>query len=102
MGRLPVYLWTDRPWLPYKGTNKSIEQFGFLANLDQLPSLFSQLKQLSLSEEYQPNLLEQLIRSKPNEQETVAEAGNNLCLLIYLSGRVNCSLFREHHSPFAL
>jgi len=29
IGRLPVYLYDDVPWLPYAGTNISVEAFGY-------------------------------------------------------------------------
>lgn len=29
IGRIPVFLWDDVPWIPYQGTNLSIEHFGF-------------------------------------------------------------------------
>lgn len=29
MGRVPVWLYDDFPWIPYLGTNCSVENFGF-------------------------------------------------------------------------
>ena len=31
MGRLPIYLYNDIPWVPYLGTKISIESYGFIA-----------------------------------------------------------------------
>jgi hypothetical protein len=31
IGRIPVYMYDDIPWLPYSGTNISISQFGYVA-----------------------------------------------------------------------
>ena len=31
IGRIPVYLYDDIPWIPYAGTNISIESFGYFA-----------------------------------------------------------------------
>jgi hypothetical protein len=33
IGRIPVFLWDDVPWIPYHGTNLSIEHFGFQRGL---------------------------------------------------------------------
>jgi hypothetical protein len=30
IGRIPAYLYDDIPWIPYEGTNASIETFGFI------------------------------------------------------------------------
>ena len=36
IGRLPIYMYDDLPWIPYKGTNISIENFAFLVNHSNL------------------------------------------------------------------
>ena len=33
MGRVPVFLWDDVPWIPYQGTDISIEHFGLQCGL---------------------------------------------------------------------
>ncbi len=33
IGRIPVFLWDDVPWIPYHGTNLSVEHFGFQRGL---------------------------------------------------------------------
>lgn len=33
MGRIPIFIYNDIAWIPYQGTNLSIENFGFLAGL---------------------------------------------------------------------
>jgi hypothetical protein len=33
MGRVPVFLWDDVPWIPYQGTAASVEHFGFQRGL---------------------------------------------------------------------
>jgi len=33
MGRMPVFLWDDVPWIPYAGTNLSADSIGFSAGL---------------------------------------------------------------------
>lgn len=33
IGRIPVFLWDDVPWIPYQGTNLSVEHIGFSRGL---------------------------------------------------------------------
>jgi hypothetical protein len=33
LGRVPVFMYNDHPWVPYMGTNFSIETYGFVAGL---------------------------------------------------------------------
>jgi hypothetical protein len=33
MGRIPVFLFDDLPWIPYNGTNMSADSFGFVGGL---------------------------------------------------------------------
>lgn len=56
LGRIPVFLYTDLPWIPYQGqgsttTNISIENYGFVANADQIPAVIETIKKMS-AEEY--------------------------------------------------
>ena len=34
MGRVPVFLWDDVPWIPYQGTSVSVETFGLQCGLN--------------------------------------------------------------------
>ncbi len=34
MGRIPIFLYDDLPWVPYNGTLFSVENFGFLGGLN--------------------------------------------------------------------
>lgn len=36
MGRIPIYLWDDSEWLPYKDTNISVTEFGFSGQMRHL------------------------------------------------------------------
>ena len=47
MGRVPVFLWDDAPWIPYAGTSISIDTLGFQhAQKPQYSKLIEQLKAL--------------------------------------------------------
>jgi hypothetical protein len=46
IGRVPVYLYDDYPWLPYEGTDISISNYGFSGKMGQLGELAKKLKQL--------------------------------------------------------
>jgi hypothetical protein len=55
IGRIPVFLYSDLPWIPYQGhgatvTNISIEKYGFVANADQIPAVIETIKKLSVEE----------------------------------------------------
>jgi len=39
IGRIPVYLYGDVPWIPYQGTNISIEHFGFIRSVTEINDL---------------------------------------------------------------
>jgi hypothetical protein len=40
MGRIPVFVYSDLPWVPYQGSlNSSIEQYGYLAAASEIPQL---------------------------------------------------------------
>ena len=43
MGRVPVYLYDDVPWLPYENTNISFSSFGFIGRMRYLNRLFFRL-----------------------------------------------------------
>lgn len=57
MGRIPIFIYDDIPWVPYLGTNISVETFGFLVgNATQgLVDIVHRLKNLT-EEEYQSKL----------------------------------------------
>lgn len=59
IGRIPVFLYNDVPWIPYRGTIYDVEQYGFVAGLttkeNTLPQLVHQLKNMS-DVEYQAKL----------------------------------------------
>lgn len=50
MGRLPIYLYDDICWFPYEGTNKSIETFGFMAKVGDIPQVIKHIANMSESE----------------------------------------------------
>lgn len=56
IGRVPVFLYDDVPWIPYLGSNISIETYGFMAGLNatvaslQLPALIHKLENTSDAE----------------------------------------------------
>jgi hypothetical protein len=35
IGRIPIYLYDDTPWIPYQGSDVSIERFGYIATFGQ-------------------------------------------------------------------
>ncbi len=55
MGRIPVFLYSDLPWIPYMGSNISVETYGFSAGLtaseNGLRDMVHALKNLT-AEEY--------------------------------------------------
>ncbi len=59
LGRIPVFLYNDIPWIPYLGSNYSIETYGFVAGLtateNTLVELVSNLSTLT-SETYRSKL----------------------------------------------
>lgn len=44
MGRIPIYLYDDQPWIPYKGTDIDIRTYGYAAKVGELDDLVSELK----------------------------------------------------------
>lgn len=51
IGRIPVFLYTDLPWIPYKGSSTlDINLYGFEAGSHDLPALISRLKNLTTAE----------------------------------------------------
>ena len=44
---MPVYLWDDRPWLPYEGSPFALSALGFSGRLGNLRAVVSTLKQTS-------------------------------------------------------
>lgn len=59
MGRIPAFLYNDLPWVPYQGSNISVETYGFSAGLtaseNTLPDLVHKFKNLT-SDEYHEKL----------------------------------------------
>jgi hypothetical protein len=59
MGRIPVFLYNDLHWIPYFGSNISIETYGFMGGLtaseNTLIDLVHQLHNMT-SEEYEAKL----------------------------------------------
>jgi len=49
MGRVPVYIYDDRPWLPYDypGSTISLNRLGYMGQLGSLPHLVHTLKAVS-------------------------------------------------------
>ena len=50
MGRLPVYLYDDVPWLPYQGTRIALSTFGYMGQMNFLDAVFQQLLHANSSE----------------------------------------------------
>eukprot|EP01039_Chlorochromonas_danica_P004126 gene4126-4525_t len=59
LGRIPVFLYNDIPWIPYQGTKFSVEYYGYVAGLtskeNTLISLVKNISELS-EEDYQVKL----------------------------------------------
>jgi len=47
IGRVPVYLYDDAPWLPYEGSIASAASIGFVGQLGNLRTLLEQLKKVN-------------------------------------------------------
>lgn len=47
MGRIPVFIYNDHPWIPYTGTDLDIRNYGYVARksatVDTIPALLQQL-----------------------------------------------------------
>ncbi len=56
LGRIPVYIYTVIPWLPYAGTNISFEKFGFvgfynaIASRSNLHDLVHSMRNITVTE----------------------------------------------------
>ena len=56
MGRIPIWIYTDIPWIPYSGTDLDIRTYGFVAHRDSVTGannfteLVSVIANLSLRE----------------------------------------------------
>lgn len=50
LGRIPVYLFNDVPWLPYAGSNVSLENIGFSADFHGMQKLTEKLESLTTTE----------------------------------------------------
>lgn len=55
MGRVPVYVYDDVCWLPYKNTNVSLEHYGYIGRMGAAGQLIAQFRQTS-EEQYQQKL----------------------------------------------
>jgi hypothetical protein len=47
IGRIPVYLYDDYPWIPYAGTNISVASFGYVAGTNDFASVAGRLAALA-------------------------------------------------------
>ena len=47
IGRVPVYMYDDHPWLPYEGTNISISTFGFSGKMGHMRDTAKSMKSLT-------------------------------------------------------
>lgn len=50
IGRIPVYLFDDHPWIPYKDTNISVVHIGILGKLGHLHEVIDKVSALSASD----------------------------------------------------
>lgn len=50
IGRIPVLLYNDVPWIPYDGSNVSVRELGFAGQMGSLTSLVDTLKATSDNE----------------------------------------------------
>jgi len=75
MGRVPVYLWDDVPWIPYAGTSIRIEIFGLrnLAEKYMSQRLVRRLYDLKVEKEPYHNLVKELHDLKVNKRETYSK-----------------------------
>ena len=59
MGRIPIFLYNDLPWIPYQGTNLSAEHFGFIGRYTStgttIPKIITAAMNLT-DEQYQEKL----------------------------------------------
>ena len=49
LGRVPVYLYDDVPWVPYEGTNLSLASFGFAGQMGRLRATAKAMKRAAES-----------------------------------------------------
>lgn len=47
LGRIPVYLYDDYPWLPYTGSNVSLSEIGFVGRLGHFQEVFTSIRKFS-------------------------------------------------------
>lgn len=66
MGRIPVFLYDDYPWIPYAGTNISIDHYGFSAGLfdHSLETMDLGKKLANVSQEELDHLHDQLAQAR--------------------------------------
>jgi hypothetical protein len=55
IGRVPVFLYTDLPWIPYQGSNISIETYGFISDSNGIGSLVGKISKTS-QQDYEQKL----------------------------------------------
>jgi len=64
MGKLPVYLYSDVPWLPYQGSNASVYELGFVGKAGHLDELLQELVAASTNEALLREKLEKVRRAR--------------------------------------
>jgi hypothetical protein len=52
IGRIPIYIYNDEPWIPYDGTSHSIRNFGLVYKMDDIPALVSKIDELKSNVTY--------------------------------------------------
>ena len=62
VGRIPVYMYDDLPWLPYKGTELDFSKFGFIGKMGSLQKVVSNMNTIS-SEEFE-NMMQSLATAR--------------------------------------
>ena len=64
VGRVPVYLYDDVPWVPYEGTNLSLSTFGFAGQMGRLRATAKAMKRARESPESFQTLLSNVRRAR--------------------------------------
>ena len=81
MGLIPIYIYSDIPWLPYIEVYKNI---GYMTTLDGLPTLVQRLKKLSMEKILEKELqIRSLYESLLTAPATLSQLQN------FLMGRDN-------------
>ena len=50
LGRVPVYVYLDHPWLPYEGSDISVERLGLYGSVRQIGQILRSLARMNESE----------------------------------------------------